>query len=196
MPFVTEELWGRFGEEGQRPEAMLAVSSWPSPDGLEDAAADAEIGWLIELVSGVRSVRAEMNVPPSAQIPLVLVKADREARRISAVHQETMKRLARLDDVMFAETAPEGAVQVVLRGAVAALPLAEVIDLAAERGRLEKELGKLDGEIARISAKLANENFVTRAPEEVVEGEREKRADYEARRDKVREALSQLRGAA
>jgi valyl-tRNA synthetase len=200
MPFVTEELWGHFGEGDRpgtsgQPKPMLATCRWPDLDGLADPGADAEIGWLIELVSGIRSVRAEMNVPAAAQIPLVLIGADREARRIAAVHQDVIRRLARLNDIGFAETAPAGAVQLVLRGAAAALPLADVIDLQAERGRLEKELRRIEGEVARIDAKLANASFVSRAPEEVVEGEREKRADYEARRDKIRQALGQLEGA-
>ena len=106
-----------------------------------------------------------------------------------------MQRLARVADISFADTAPQGAVQLVVRGEVAALPLKGVIDLAAERARLAKEMAKADADIARVDAKLGNANFVARAPEEVVEEEKEKREEAQARKAKIAEALERLRRA-
>ena len=109
---------------------------------------------------------------------------------------ETIRRLARLADLSLVDRVPRGAVQLVVRGEVAALPLEGVIDFAAEKARLEREMARVDTDIARIDAKLANADFVARAPEEVVEGEREKREQAEMRRAKIDEALRRLKGAA
>src|SRR4051812_27343717 len=106
-----------------------------------------------------------------------------------------MKRLARLADISFAERAPEGAVQLLVRGEVAALPLKGVIDFAAERARLDKELAKADADIKRVDAKLGNEKFVANAPEEIVEEEKEKREAAVARKAKIIEALERLQRA-
>ena len=109
---------------------------------------------------------------------------------------ETMRRLARLSDISLVQRPPQGAVQLIVRGEVAALPLKGVVDFAAEKARLEKEMARVTSDIARIDAKLANADFVARAPEDVVEGEREKREEAEARRLKINEALERLKGAA
>ncbi len=189
MPFITEELWQRTGE-GDR-KTMLVLAPWPKLKGLEDETAEAEIGWLVDLVSAVRSVRSEMNVSAATQLPLVLV-ASAETRARAGRWEDALKRLARLSEIKFADAPPKGAVQLIVRGEVAALPLAGIIDLAAERARLEKEMQRLVGEVERIDKKLGNTDFVARAPEEVVEGEREKRAEFESERGKVAGALARL----
>ena len=107
-----------------------------------------------------------------------------------------MRRLARISNIAFVGTAPQGAVQLIVRGEVAALPLQGIIDLAAERARLAKEMAKCDADIARVDQKLGNADFLKRAPEEVVEGEREKRDEAQARKAKLAEALERLQGAA
>jgi valyl-tRNA synthetase len=190
MPFVTEELWAVTGKHN----ALLALSAWPALAGLADDKAEAEIGWVIHLVTAIRSVRAEMNI--SAQIPLVLAAASPETKARAARWAEFIKRLARVSEISSAAAAPQGSVQLVVRGEVAALPLKGVIDLAAERARLAKEMAKADADIARVDAKLGNANFVARAPEEVVEEEKEKRAEAVARKAKIAEALERLKGAA
>jgi valyl-tRNA synthetase len=192
MPFVTEELW-RVAVEGAAREGLLVLAAWPRHDGLDDPAAEAEIGWLVDLIGAIRSVRAEMNVPAAAQIPLVLASASEETKARAARWREVFKSpLGRVSDISFADSPPAGAVQIVVRGEVAALPLADVIDVAAERARLEKEVAKVKADIARVDAKLANADFLKRAPEDVVEGEREKREEAEARRLKIIEALARL----
>jgi valyl-tRNA synthetase len=190
MPFITEELWQRTANAAGR-DTMLVLAPWPKLVGLEDQKAEAEIGWLVDLVSAVRSVRSEMNVPAVTQVPLVLV-ASAETRARAGRWNDALKRLARLSDITFADAPPKGAVQLVVRGEVAALPLAGVIDLKAERARLQKEMQRLKGEVERIDNKLRNADFVARAPEEVVEGEREKRAEFESERGKIAGALARL----
>ncbi|MEP9377630.1 valine--tRNA ligase [Aquabacter sp. CN5-332] len=195
MPFLTEELWARTGEVGPAREGLLVLSSWPNLSGLEAPDAEAEVGWVVDLITEIRSVRAEMNVPAGAQVPLVLVDASADTKARAAAWDDALRRLARISAVTLSDTAPGESVQMVVRGEVAALPLAGVVDLAAELVRLRKEEGKLDQEVARIDGKLSNESFVARAPEEVVEAEREKRDEYVARKEKVRTAIQQLSGA-
>jgi valyl-tRNA synthetase len=194
MPFITEELWHLTGEVGPARENLLILSAWPDHQGLEDATAEAEIGWVIDLISAIRSVRAEMKI--TTEIPLALVDPGPNTREHAENWADAIRRLARVSEIRFADALPKVAVQLLVRGEIAALPLHGVIDLAAERGRLEKEMAKVAGDIARIDAKLGNADFVERAPEEVVEGEREKREEAETRRAKIREALERLKGAA
>ncbi len=196
MPFITEELWRVTAEQGTKRDHMLALDSWPMHDGLDDTGAELEIGWVIDLVAAIRSVRSEMSVPPATQLPLVLAGVSSETRARAGRWTEFVQRLARVADISFAETAPQGAVQLVVRGEIAALPLKGVIDLAAESARLAKEMAKCDADIARVDAKLGNPNFVARAPEEVVEEEKEKRDEAAARKAKISEALERLRASA
>ncbi len=192
MPFITEELWRVTGEIGPARENLLILTPWPEYEGLEDAAAEAEIGWVVDLVTAIRSVRAEMNVPPASQLPLVLAASSAETRERAPRWEAFIQRLARVSEIAFAEAVPAGAVQLVVRGELAALSLQGVIDLGAERGRLEKEMAKVDADIKRVDAKLANADFLARAPDEVVDGEREKREEAQARRAKIVEALERL----
>jgi valyl-tRNA synthetase len=196
MPFITEELWA-VTAEGVTPRAtLLALAPWPQLEGLDDEKAEAEIGWVVDLVTAIRSVRAEMNISPATQIPLTLVGVAAETKGRAGRWGEFLKRLARLGDITFADAPPQGAVQLLVRGETAALPLKGVIDLAAERTRLEKEMSKVEADIRRVDAKLGNADFLARAPEEVVEGEREKRGEAQARKQKIIEALERLKGAA
>jgi valyl-tRNA synthetase len=194
MPFITEELWDVTAAGGAARASLLALAPWPSGEGFDDANAEAEIGWVIDLVGAIRSVRAEMNISPATQLPLVLAGASAETKARAGRWAEFIKRLARLGDITFADAAPQGAVQLVVRGETAALPLKGVIDLAAERARLQKEIAKVEADIKRVDAKLGNADFIARAPEEVVDGEREKREEAQARKGKLVEALERLKG--
>jgi valyl-tRNA synthetase len=196
MPFSTEELWRVTAEGGPPRHHMLALDTWPAHDGLDDEAAEGEIGWVIDLVTAIRSVRVEMNIPASTMLPLVLAGASPQTVIRARHWAEFIQRLARVSEISFADTPPQGAMQLVVRGDVAALPLQGVIDLAAERARLAKEMAKADADIARVDAKLGNPNFVSRAPEEVVEEEKEKREEAQARKVKIAEALERLKASA
>jgi valyl-tRNA synthetase len=191
MPFVTEELWAKRAAEGEGRETLLVLAPWPHHRGLEYAAADAEIGWVIRLISEVRSVRSEMNVPAGAKVPLVISGASEETAARAKRHEDTILRLARIGAMSFGK-APAGAVQIVLDEATLALPLAGVIDVAAESKRLKHEIDKIGSEIKQLDAKLANEKFVSRAPEHVVEEQRERKADAEAVAARLEQALKRL----
>jgi valyl-tRNA synthetase len=192
MPFVTEELWA-VTAPAPRPH-LLALGAWPTHDGLDNPQAEAEIGWVVDLVTAIRSVRAEMSI--SAATALALVNASAETRARAERWADFLKRLARVSEVSFADASPQGSVQLVVRGEVAALPLKGIIDVAAEQARLAKEIAKVDADIKRVDAKLGNPEFVRKAPEEIIDGEREKREEAEGRRAKILEALERLKGAA
>jgi valyl-tRNA synthetase len=191
MPFITEELWQVTAAAPRK--SLLALADWPGQQPVFGEA-NEEVGWVIDLVTAIRSVRAEMNI--SAQIPLVLAAASAETKGRAERWAEFIKRLARVSEISSAASAPAGSVQLLVRGEVAALPLKGVVDLAAERARLAKEMQKADADIARVDAKLGNANFVARAPGEVVEEEKEKREEAVARKAKIAEALERLKGAA
>ena len=196
MPFITEELWERVAEYGPQRESLLAISSWPQTSGLVDEAADQEIGWVIKLVSEVRSVRAEMNVPAGAKITLELIGATDEQRARADAHEETIERMARLERITFVDAASNGAAAIVFDETTAALPLAGIIDMDAERARLNKEIDKAKSEISKIDSKLANPNFVSKAPEAVVEENRERKVDFQGQIERFEAALKRLEAAA
>ncbi len=220
MPFITEELWAVTAKRdgllvlaewprkasSVTPEQIAAMALAGPGDPLiapvmaaldagdfSDPAAEAEIGWVVDLVTAIRSVRSEMNIPPATLIPLVLSGASSETQGRAQRWNDTVKRLARLADISFADRPPEGAVQLLVRGEVVALPLKGVIDLSAEKARLDKEIVKADADIKRVDAKLGNEKFVANAPEEIVEEEKEKREAAVERKAKLQEALERLK---
>ncbi|MDQ0393025.1 valine--tRNA ligase [Labrys monachus] len=191
MPFITEELWSVTAGAAPR-ETLAALTPWPDLGGFLDAAADEEIGWLVEIVTEIRSIRTEIGVPGGAQVPLVMVAATPAIEARVAGHGDTLKRLARISEISFAPAAPKGSIQVIARGATAALALEGIVDIAAEKARLVKEIGKVDGDIAKINAKLGNPDFIARAKEEVIEEQRERLEDAAARRAKMQDALAGL----
>ncbi|TAU26378.1 valine--tRNA ligase [Rhizobium ruizarguesonis] len=191
MPFMTEELWAHTAGEGKERDTLVCHAEWPAPSYADDGAAD-EINWLIDLVSGIRSVRAEMNVPPSATAPLVVVKANNLTRERLFRHDAAIKRLARVEAISLADDAPKGAAQIVVAEATICLPLGKLIDLSAEKARLEKAIAKMEGEISRIDGKLSNEKFVANANPEVVEAERDRLEELKGQIASLRIALSRV----
>ena len=192
-PFVTEELWSQLADFGAPHEAMLITARWPeAPDAWIDAEAAAEIGWLIELVNEVRSIRSEMNVPPGARLPLTFSGADQVTLARLSNYGGLASALARLSSIDAAEAAGKGAAPFVVGGVTYALPVADFIDIAAESARLRKEIGVLAGDIDRTAKKLGNPDFVARAPEEVVEENRERLSEAEAAKAKLEAALQRL----
>ena len=197
MPFLTEELWEQTGPGSSHKDGSLLIAAdWPAIDrALVDGAADGELGWLVEIVSRIRAVRGEMNVPPGAKIPLILKGASAETRDRVATHRALIDRLARLSDIRFGDAVPSGSIQDVVGEATVVLPLADVIDLDREKARLRKEIGRADGEIAKIDKKLSNRGFLAKAPPEVVEENRERREEADRARAKLSEALKRLEAA-
>ncbi len=190
MPFITEEVWEQLA--GQT-SGMLITAPWPEfqRDAIE-LGASAEMEWVVQAISAVRALRAEMNVPPAARVPLLIKDAEPVAARRIERHREHFVQLARVERFEPVESLPPGGVQAVVEGATLILALDEVLDLPQERERLGKEIGKLDAELAKISAKLANANFLAKAKPEVVEEQRERQADVTRDRDRLRAAYDRL----
>jgi valyl-tRNA synthetase len=193
MPYITEELWARTVEHLSPRDQLLIETAWPDLSKLPaNEKVRSEMQWVIDLVQGVRSIRSEMNVPPSAKIALVLKDASPETKERLDTHHHIITTLARLSTLATADTFPQGSAQFVIGEAVAGLPLGDVIDFAKERVRLEKELKKAEDEIGRFEAKLGNAQFVSRAPEDVLQEQREKLAEAQALATRLREALTRL----
>ena len=191
MPYITEELWARTASAAR--ESLLIESDWPNLSALptfEEARRSTD--WVIELVKGVRSIRAEMNVPPSARIALLLKDADAASRDRLTRNLDVIQQLARLVTADIADEFPKGTAQFVLGEATVGLPLGDVIDFGKELSRLQKDLKKANDEIARFDAKLSNEQFVSRAPEDVLTEQREKRAEAAALASRLKEAIARL----
>ncbi|KAB2721290.1 valine--tRNA ligase [Brucella intermedia] len=194
MPFMTEELWTLTAGEGQKRDTVLALAAWPELS-FEDEEAAADINWLVDLVTGIRSVRAEMNVPAGAIAPVVVLDANAASIDRFARHDAAIKRLARVENVSFEAQAPKGSAQMLLGEATICIPLGNLIDLKAEAARLAKEAGKIAAEMDRIEKKLSNEKFVANAREDVVEAERERLAELKEAAQRVATAESRIRDA-
>ncbi|WP_431284440.1 valine--tRNA ligase [Humitalea sp. 24SJ18S-53] len=193
MPFMTEELWARFG---YGPEGSLIRTAWPTAVPVPQAeAARAELDWVVLLISEVRALRAEMNVPPSIKVPLLLQDAAPETLDRGARWIEAIGRMARATEFRALDgEAPKGVAQVTVAEATVMLPLADVIDLGAERARLGREQQKAEAEAQKVRQKLDNADFVARAKPEVVEENRERLAGYEAEAARLAAAVARITG--
>jgi valyl-tRNA synthetase len=193
MPFLTEELWDKAARSSTKPRQLLVLSPWPTPT-FEDAGAADEINWLIDLITATRSVRSELNVPAAAMVALSISGASATSAMRLRAHDALIRRLARVEAIDLATAPMNGAIQIVLGEATISMPLAGVIDIVAERGRLAKEVDKAAREIAKIEAKLGNEQFMAKAKEEVIEEQRERLAEATQLRAKTEAALARLSG--
>ena len=195
MPYVTEELWSKISDRN----SMLMLADWPQLKGLESAESEAEMDWVVRLISAVRTVRSEMNVSPKVEPPLYLVGASDEAASRLSANYDLILRMARLTSVSCVSISDEaasevskGSVSFTLDEATGQLQLAGIIDVEAEKARLDKEIKKLDPEIIKYEKKLSNQGFLAKAPAEVVAEQTERLEGLKADRAKLGEALSRL----
>ena len=191
MPFVTEHLWD---EMGYGPPCSLIRAPWPTPAPIPDPqAARSELEWLVRLVSALRTVRSEMNVPPSALTPVLLQAASPETLARAKTWSEAIARMGRASDVAPLQgPMPPGSTQIVVDETTVILPLAGVIDLAAERARLEKDRTKAESEADKVRRKLENVDFVARAKPEVVEENRDRLNAHTAEASRLAAALERI----
>ena len=192
MPFITEELWQDLSGD---PDAMLITAAWPKEDlTLINAEVEAEMDWVVRLITDIRSARSENNVPPGAKFEIFCKDANETTMARITTHKQLISQLARVTDISLTDIVQaEGAVQIVVDEATFVLPLAGTIDVATERARLEKNIAKLEADIAKHENKLANRKFTDKAPPEVVETERERRDVAAATLAKENEALERLK---
>ncbi len=192
MPFITEEIYTHLYTEYE----SIVISKWPEYDEiLKDEKSEKDMEYIIEAIKSIRNVRTEMNVPPSRKAKLMIYLTENEADRSFKEGEVYFQKLASASEVSFLENkeTSDKNVSVVTRGAEIFIPLLELVDIEKELERLNKEKEKLEKEIDRVEKKLANEKFVSKAPESVVNEEREKGEKYKAMLKSVRESLESLK---
>ena len=197
MPFVSEALFEQFvAEAAHKPGQRLITAPWPQTIELPESteAAAAEIDWLIGAISAIRTARAELNIPAGAKVAVqVSGGSETTLSRVSSNRDQLMK-LARLESIdALSGEMPKGAAQVVVEEATFVIPLEGLLDISAEIDRLTKEMGKHDGTIAKLTGMLSNQNFVARAPEEVIAKNKALLADAEQAKAGVQAALDRLK---
>jgi valyl-tRNA synthetase len=194
-PFITEELWAQTAPEGAPRDTLLITASWPDPPAsYADAQAEAEIGLVIATVTEGRSVRAELNVPGGARPDLIVAEATPAQAAALRANAAVIAHTLRIGELRFETAAPDGAVSYVAAGVALALDIKSHIDLPAERARLSKEIASHSADIDRTARKLANTDFIGRAPPEVVEENRERLAAAEQARRRLEAVLARLEG--
>ena len=192
MPFITEELWHAMAAPGQARDSDLIVARWPQALYAVDSEAQAEIDWLIRLISAMRTARTELNVPPGAKLPVVVHDASEETRRRIDRQGAALARLGRVESLAFGESVAGGAAQIVVDEATFILPLEGVIDIAAEKARLAKALTAAEKERDALGGRLSNPAFVEKAKPEAVAKAREDHAEKSAEAEKLKAALDRL----
>ena len=190
MPFITEELWGALGERAK----MVVHADWPTYTAAElvDAVADREMNWVISLIEGIRSARSQMRVPAGLRIPMIVTELDAAGQAAWDRNEAMILKLARVVDLTHADAFPKGSITVAIPGGTFGLPLADIIDIDAEKERLEKSLGKLAKELGGLRGRLNNPKFVASAPDEVVEEARANLAEREEEEVQLKAAMDRL----
>ncbi len=196
IPFITEEIWQRVAPLAGRSGMTIMHQPWPTAEAaLIDETAEAGAAWVMALVMGVRRIRSSMNIAPSKPLPVLLRNASAEDRIRLEAHRGVLMTLARLASIGIVgdgDEAPESATALVGEMQVL-IPLAGLIDKDAELARLGKELARLEGDIERCEAKLANTNYVQRAPAHVVDKERERLAELRGSHQALEQQLARIR---
>ena len=191
MPYISEELWHKLPGS----ESCLALAAWPEGDAkLRDEAAERQVDLLQEIIVKVRNMRAESNIEPGRKIALLLHADDPDDAQLLESQTDTMGALARADEIELVPTIAHDVIAArgVVRGVQIAIPLAGILDLDAERNRLERDLAKVARELEGRSRKLSNSSFLERAPAAVVDKERRLQRELAERRDRIEQHLKQL----
>jgi valyl-tRNA synthetase len=194
MPYITEEIWQRLPHEG--PSIMMA--NWPEPEAArDDPEARVQMGLLISLITKVRNIRSEYNIPPQTKLKLYVAARSQEALALIAENEEAIKRLARLDEIVVGDTLPvlESAARGIVEGLEIGVPLGAVIDIAKEKDRISKEIAKKETDARNLATRLDNPSFVERAPQDVVGEARLKHTELVTEIEKLRSTLNVLTGA-
>ena len=189
MPFITEELWGAVATRSK----LLVHADWPTyATELVDADADREMNWVIGLIEGIRSARAQMRVPAGLQIPMVVTELDAAGKSAWDQNEAMILKLARVVALDQVTAMPKGTITVAVPGGTFGLPLADVIDISAEKDRIQKTLDKLAKELGGLRGRLNNPKFVESAPEDVIDETRANLADREEEEAQFKAALARL----
>jgi valyl-tRNA synthetase len=196
MPFVTEEIWHKLpGTNGSIMKAVFP-SRRASDIGISrDKEAESQMTLLIDIISGVRNIRGEMNIAPSLEMEVLVQSDDDSTRKTIDQHQDVVSNLAKLKSLTVSASGqrPKSSATAVIEGATIFVSLEGVIDFAKECERLEKEINKLDTELAKVTKKLENEAFLSKAPANVVADVKEKHAGLAEKKQKVQANLEKIK---
>jgi len=194
MPYITEELYESIAVRPK--DSLLMGQAWPTyPESLFSEKSLAEIDWLTRLVTEIRSVRSDMNVPAGTKIKMMIKDASEQTKSRIAAYEEIIARMARIENISMTAEAPKGSIQTIVDEATIILPIAEIIDLDKERERLKKEIDRLEANINRIDQKLSDDKFVNNAPAEIIAEQKARKAENETVMKKLSQALKQLEAA-
>lgn len=193
MPFITEEIWQHLPHQGD----SITLAEWPKYDAaLENPQSVSEMNLLMDIIRAVRNIRAEVNVPMSKKVELIIKAGSQDTLDIISRNDNYIGRFCNTSsfEAGLAPQTPDKVMSAVVTGAELLLPLSGLIDIDQEIIRLEKEVQTLNNEVERVEKKLSNQGFVAKAPAKVIEEERAKQADYSDRREKVLARIAELRG--
>jgi len=196
IPYITEEIWQSVGKLAGQSGDTLMLAAYPMPDESKlDAQADAQIAWLKTLIVGIRNIRGEMNIPPSRPVPVLLRGGSQSDRENLDLSRQLLIKLANVESIEWLESGAQAPMSsTALAGDLEILvPMAGLIDASAEIERLEREIIKFEAEMSKISSKLSNDNFVQRAPEQVVAKERDRLGEVESAVARLQNQVSELK---
>jgi len=191
MPHITEEIWQQLPHQGD----SIMVASWPKGDPQhEDKSARGEMETLIALITKIRNIRSEMNIPPQSRLKLYIATADAQASDLVNASSDQIKRLARVEEIVVSDKLPalEAPARDIVAGMEIAVPLGGLIDLAKERERIQKEMTRKENEARSLAGRLDNISFMERAPREVVQEARGRHDELIAEIEKLRATLNSL----
>jgi len=192
MPFITEEIWQNLPHEGE----SITVAKWPEVDAaMMDKSRSSDMKLLVDIIKAVRNIRAEVNTPMSKPIKLLIRAKDEKVLNQLEKNEAYLDRFCHPETLEIGTTiqVPEKAMSAVVTGAELFLPLEGLLNLDEEIARLEKELAKWTKEVERVENKLSNERFVSKAPQAIVDEEKAKKTDYEAKQEAVKKRIEELR---
>jgi len=193
MPFVTEEIWQHVNERKQGESIMRAP--WPSPEDSEiHPDAEKKMIFLQEVISAVRTIRSEMNLPPAKEVDVVVNCHDRAKLDALEASRHLLAKMAKISQLTIGtdQAKPGYAASSVIQGQEIFVPLKGLIDIDVERARLEKEIARIEGQLKGVEAKLGNPNFADKAPADVVQKEKDKRDNFEHTILKLKSSLAQI----
>jgi len=196
MPFITEEIWQQVAPRAGIDAPTIMLESYPLADGSVDEQAVADIEWVRGFILGIRRIRGEMDISPAKALPVLLENATAEDEQRARRHAALLSRVGRVEsvEIVAAGEEPPPSATALLGETRLLVPIAGLIDVAAERARLSKQRGKVEADLAKARGKLANDNFVNNAPAAVVAQEQERQVDFERQLASLDEQLEKLEG--